>query len=237
MVRQLMKALAGDALARRKVGHRILSNIAQRWGFRVYAMNATWAQDVEFRAAWSRFPEENNLIHDRRFNLYGISKAVSHIPGDIAECGVRFGRGAYIMLAASPGKHLYGFDSFAGLSEPTEEDEGTQWAKHDFASDEARARRNLEGQNATLLKGWIPERFRDVADKQFSLVHIDVDLYQPTRDSLEFFWPRLSAGGALVCDDYGSLGCPGAKRAVDEFAVSIGRKVATLATGQALLWR
>jgi O-methyltransferase len=203
----------------------------------MYAKNASWAQDPEFRAAWSGFPEMDNLVHDRRFTLYGIAKAVAHVSGDMAECGVRFGRGAFIMLAATPAKHLYGFDSFDGLSEPSDEDRGTHWVKHDFASDEERAQRNLRGQNVTLLKGWIPERFSEVADKKFSLVHIDVDLYQPTRDSLEFFWPRLNAGGALVCDDYGSLGCPGAKLAVDEFADSIGRKAAPLATGQALLWR
>ena len=38
-----------------------------------------------------------------------------------------------------------------------------------------------------LLKGWIPSRFEEVKDKNFSFVHIDVDLYQPTLDSLNFF--------------------------------------------------
>ena len=40
-------------------------------------------------------------------------------------------------------------------------------------------------------KGWIPERFDEVKDRTFSFVHIDVELYQPTYDSLEFFFPRL----------------------------------------------
>jgi hypothetical protein len=56
-----------------------------------------------------------------------------------------------------------------------------------------------------------------VEDRRFKLVHIDVDLYQPTRDSVEFFYPRMVPGGVILCDDYGSTRCPGARRAMDEF--------------------
>ena len=61
------------------------------------------------------------------------------------------------------------------------------------------------------------EKFNEVSDKAFSFVHIDVDLYQPTIDSLEFFWKKLVDGGFIVVDDYGSSQFPGAGIAVDEF--------------------
>lgn len=190
---------------------------------------------------WASFPEKKNLIHDRRYNLYGLAKAVAHVPGQLAECGVRFGRSSHVMLAASPGKHLYGFDSFEGLSEPAAEDlrNARHWSKHDFAATEDQANSNLAGHQGrfTLFAGWIPDRFGEVANETFNLVHVDVDLYQPTRDSLEFFWPRLHGGGLLVCDDYGSAACPGAKKAMDEFAATVGQKPASLATGQALLFK
>ena len=64
--------------------------------------------------------------------------------------------------------------------------------------------------------GGFPSGSRDVADERFSFVHVDVDLYEPHRDSIEFFWPRLTAGGVMVFDDYGSTYCPGARQAVDE---------------------
>jgi hypothetical protein len=54
-----------------------------------------------------------------------------------------------------------------------------------------------------LHSGWIPERFADVGDQSFAFVHVEVDLYEPTRNSLELFWPRLTRGGVLSCDDYG----------------------------------
>ena len=68
-----------------------------------------------------------------------------------------------------------------------------------------------------LYKGWIPDRFEEVSGKKFSFAHIDVDLYEPTRDSLEFFFPRLVEGGSIVVDDYGMSQFPGCKKAVDEF--------------------
>lgn len=87
----------------------------------------------------------------------------------------------------------------------------------------------------TLYKGWIPEKFHEVEDKEFSLVHIDVDLHDPTLASLEFFWPRLNAGGMIVCDDYGSEACPGAKKAMDDFAAKYGFSVVHLTTGQGFI--
>ena len=63
--------------------------------------------------------------------------------------------------------------------------------------------------------GWIPERFDHVKDRVFSFVHIDVDLYEPTLHSLRFFYPRMEAGGIILCDDYGFTSCPGATAACD----------------------
>lgn len=75
-----------------------------------------------------------------------------------------------------------------------------------------------------------------MADRRFSLVHIDVDIYRPTLDALEFFWDRVTPGGMVVCDDYGFSTCPGATAAMDEFFD--GRApVMQLPTGQGLVIR
>lgn len=213
-----------------------LNRLARRWGYRLYAPNTNWFEHGDFKAAWAGFPDPANTIHDRRFNLWNLAKAFAHIPGDLAECGVFRGRGCHLMLSANPGKFLHGFDSFDGLSEPAPQD-GATWTKHTFATPEDLAARNLSHFDGrfTLYKGWIPERFSEVEDRRFSFVHVDVDLYEPTGDAFAFFWPRLNAGGAIVCDDYGSINCPGARKAVDEFAASVGQQAAELATGQSVL--
>ena len=68
-----------------------------------------------------------------------------------------------------------------------------------------------------IFNGWIPEKFHHVADKKFQFIHLDVDLYKPTKDSLNFFYPKLVQGGILVCDDYNYSTFPGAKKALDDF--------------------
>lgn len=240
------RLLAGPPAAKRKARHDLAALIASRLGFRMYGPQTSWHENREFAEVWHDFPHKKGLIHDRRFNLYNLAKAWAAIGGDLAECGANVGRGSYLMLAANRAndKHLYAFDSFEGLSDPTGADRPNdartkEWEAGEFAVDEELARRNLaafEGR-FSLLKGWIPARFEDVADKRFSLVHIDVDLYEPTRASIEFFWPRLNAGGLLICDDYGSRRCPGARKAMDEFAAGIGLRVGELTTMQGLLFK
>jgi hypothetical protein len=66
-------------------------------------------------------------------------------------------------------------------------------------------------------------------------VHIDVDLYQPTLDSIRFFYPRLAPGGIILCDDYGYSSCPGAKGAFDEYMKDRPEKIIHAPTGQAFI--
>jgi len=237
-------AFAGNAQRRYDARHRLLQSFAVRWGFRVYNRNLSWLKDSDYKQAWRLFPEADGTIHERRFNLFNLARSMRVVPGDIAECGVFRGAGSYLMLSAQAGlgKQLFGFDSFEGLSEPSgldrvETDYSFQWKKHDLSVGEAIAARNLAcfGEQVTLLKGWIPERFSEVTGRRFSMVHIDVDLYEPTRDAARFFYPLLSAGGMVVCDDYGFESCPGAKRAMDEVAAEFGTCVVHLTTGQGLI--
>jgi O-methyltransferase len=56
---------------------------------------------------------------------------------------------------------------------------------------------------------------------EFAFVHLDADLFEPTMAGLEFFYPRVPAGGVIVIHDYNAW--PGARRAVDEFCA--GKRV------------
>ena len=80
-------------------------------------------------------------------------------------------------------------------------------------------------------KGWIPDRFQDVADDRFAFVHVDVDLRQPTIDSVTFFHSRLSPGGILLCDDYGCSTCPGATQSINAFLADKPEKMISLDAG------
>lgn len=80
------------------------------------------------------------------------------------------------------------------------------------------------------------EKFHKVQDETFSFVFIDVDLYEPTLASFEFFYPRITKGGIVVFDDYGCIQFVGAKRAIDECVSKYTKEIfLPLPLGQAFL--
>ena len=105
-----------------------------------------------------------------------------------------------------------------------------------MASDEAIIRDTLRDFDYVVYhKGWIPEKFHEVEDRRFSFIHIDVDLYQPTLNSLAFFYPRTTLGGIILSDDYGFITCPGQKRAMDLFFSDKPEEIVALPTGQGFI--
>jgi len=170
---------------------------------------------------------DNALRRQRHYTLNYLLWSAKLDQGDVCELGCWRGLSAYQIAAhcrslpSDIAFHI--FDSFEGLSEYQSVDvpEGNQHdldqrRKH-FACALEIVKDNLkEFSFIEYHKGWIPERFHQVADRQFSFVHVDVDLYQPIYDSFEFFYPRLVKHGIMVFDDYGCTQFPGAKKAIDE---------------------
>ncbi|MBA4338916.1 MAG: methyltransferase [Hyphomonas sp.] len=188
---------------------------------------------------YTRLCGSNRRSFERKFAVINLLKLTHKLPGDIAECGTYEGATAFMIAdelrRARVDRKIHLFDSFEGLSKPGEKD-GKFWSAGGLSADESKARLNLAGfSNAAFYRGWIPERFPEVGDRSFALVHIDVDLYQPTLDSLAFFYPRMVKGGLIICDDYGFTTCPGAREAMDSFFGHMPELVVHLPTGQGLV--
>jgi O-methyltransferase len=176
----------------------------------------------------------------KQLRFHTLMQAVEHVlkrqvAGDIVECGCWRGHSAR-MIADRLLEHGWQgrfdiFDSFeGGLSDKTAEDrqllgdtdpETTLMQKRLFASArDAVAELLANCPSVSLHQGWIPDVFTqvpDLAERHYALVHIDVDLYQPTIATLRQFGPRMAAGGIIVVDDYGSSHFPGASQAVNEY--------------------
>lgn len=250
----LMRALdyLGElALGRERYRHKhykLAKNIAARQGFEVYKPHMIWLADEEFVAARD-IAKERGIVggpHDRCYMLLESARLVRGIDGHFAECGVRYGKSSLFLMTGAgkqSDKRLHIFDSFEGLSDPDARDVKasgeSEWSRGDLAVPEDIVRRNLAefGDRVVLHKGWIPERFADVETERFSLIHVDVDLYEPTLAAVAFFYPRVNSGGVILCDDYGSADCPGAKRAIDDFFADKPERVMSLPTGQSLLFK
>jgi len=62
---------------------------------------------------------------------------------------------------------------------------------------------------------------KDLDSSVFSLVNIDVDLYDPYKQCIDFFYPRMVDGGLMLFDEYEFHGCPNSTKVINEFILSI----------------
>ncbi|MBN1430147.1 MAG: class I SAM-dependent methyltransferase [Anaerolineae bacterium] len=232
----LLKVLQNDEYSRYLLAEAVSRRIYPKYKFSD-CFNL-YMEDTAFIQLYERFMgKKNTYTLDRKYILDQMMQLVLGVEGDTAECGAFQGASSYFMCRriAGTGKKHHVFDSFEGLSKPQSED-GTYWQSGNLASAEAVIRDNLrEFDFVVYHSGWIPEKFHEVAASRFSFVHIDVDLYQPTLESMSFFYERLSPGGIILCDDYGSTVCPGAKLAVDSFMSDKPEKVVMLPSEQAFV--
>ena len=66
-----------------------------------------------------------------------------------------------------------------------------------------------------IVEGWFNKTLPPPNLDRIAFLRLDGDLYGSTRDALHALYSRLSSGGVIYVDDYGSFG--GCKVAVDEF--------------------
>lgn len=144
---------------------------------------------------------------------------VAPAEGLTLECGVYFGRSLRIIADRTAGQ-VHGFDSFQGLPEAWNAQEGV-------GAYSTAGRLPAVRENVTLHTGWfensLPPFFAEHSGP-IRLLHIDCDLYSSTRTVLAQAAPRLISGTVIVFDDM--LGYPGYEqhelRAFQEFTHACG---------------
>jgi hypothetical protein len=230
-VRRIMESASDDKLERFRVLTELGSLLLPEYRFKWPSMD--WWMNEEFQKYLVQFSEDRSHNCDRKWNLAQLQRLTLDVPGDTAEVGVFQGASSWLILKqGNEHRHHWMFDSFEGLSKPGEQD-GVYWKEGDLKAPMAMVRENLREFDGrfTLLPGWVPDRFEEVADRTFSFVHIDVDLYEPTLASIRFFYPRMKPGGIIVCDDLGFDTCPGATSACEDALGDFREKFVTMADG------
>jgi hypothetical protein len=200
--------------------------------------------DRAFNEDFARLSPENDVTSERKYALDQLFKLVLEVDGDVAECGAYKGGSAFFLarhiVERRLDKRLCLFDSFEGLSVPASID-GDYWQTGALTSSIGDIERALAPLGPTpfveFYKGWIPERFAEIANRRFCFVHIDVDLYQPSLDSIIFFYPRMERGGIILLDDYGFDSCPGVTSAIDQFMADKSEPIINLPSGGAFIMK
>lgn len=163
---------------------------------------------------------------------YEIFKLASKVKGDIAEFGVfkgiSFLRLAIFKKMLCKNKNLFGFDTFDQF--PIAKNRKDQKQRFKFIKEAgsksiaiSSLKRLLKKKNCynkiTLVKGNIfktlPKFIRKNKKKKYSLINLDLDLYEPTKFALENIFSKISKNGYLILDNYKSFF--GETKAVDEF--------------------
>lgn len=169
----------------------------------------------------------------------------AQLPGDFVECGVN--TGIYSLAICDYldfnriDKSFFLFDTFAGIPDEqmTEREkslgrivENQEWYGECYET----AKRNFAPfSRAVLVRGRVPDSLPTVTVEKVCYLSIDMNIAEPERAALEYFWDKLSAGAPVVLDDYGWSGFRPQKEALDEFAARKGVRILTLPTGQGLL--
>jgi O-methyltransferase len=185
---------------------------------------------------------------ERRASLLGaVDHLVKHrIAGDIVECGVwRGGSMMAIALAlmarGDTSRHLYLYDTFEGMSEPTEHDKALSgelaqaqlertdrdhplWAVAGLEDVKANlASTGYPAERIHYVQGKVEDTIPATLPKQIALLRLDTDWYESTRHELQHLYPLLAKHGVLIIDDYGHW--QGARQAVDEYFANAAEPV------------
>lgn len=198
--------------------------------------------DDEYGPVIKKVREFTMTSHARIAALVDATRHVvrAEIPGAIAECGVW--RGGSIMAAAltlleeGQIRDLYLFDTFAGMTAPTEHDVDVEgliarqlydsWKIGEY-EDKEWCCASLSDVRANVLSTGYPEdRIHFVEGdvlktiphaglEEIAILRLDTDWYESTRHELAHLYPRLRAGGILIIDDFGYW--KGCRKAVLEY--------------------
>jgi hypothetical protein len=178
---------------------------------------------------------------------YVVAREVS---GSFAECGVWRGGSVLAMIVTLQelkvsDRDLYLYDTFEGMTAPTERDVSPDGAAalDDWVAaeqrgdrvwpevfgaevfDEDRVRETLvstgyPAERIHLVRGPVEETIPERAPDRLALLRLDTDWYESTHHELVHLYPRLADSGVLMIDDYGHW--EGCARAVDEYFAAHG---------------
>lgn len=163
---------------------------------------------------------------------YELYKSIINLPGQVVECGVF--KGASLIrfctfreiLESQYSRKITGFDAFGKFQTQKCDSDDEFIKKFEKSSGDGISVEQLndvllykEFKNYELVPGniedTVPHYVENNPEMKISLLHIDVDVYNPSKVVLDCLFDKVVVGGLIVLDDYGTV--YGETRAVDEY--------------------
>ena len=202
------------------------------------------AENIPLRDVLESFALYTRRINITRFLAhYELYKLIQDVPGSIVECGVYQGNSFFsfhkFLEIFHPGdriRHVIGFDDFKGLRLTLEDGpeypnrskvEGG-WKSENFRSVldilldiHTKDQFIPQSKRAFLVDGdilhTVPEYVKENPGLRISLLHLDVDVYMPTKVALDNLYDRVVPGGLIVLDEYAMMEWGGESKALEDF--------------------
>ncbi len=225
---------------------KLLNKIVNRFGYNLVSNKPVLPKDI---LADDRFLRIYRICRpftmttaERMFSLYQAVKYIeeNNIPGDFVECGVWKGGSCMLMALTlielkNTTRKIYLYDTFEGMSEPTEKDvevggSGASALLNNADKDDPNSiwcysaidevKKNIfqsgyPSENFILVKGKVEDTIPGITPQKLSLLRLDTDWYESTYHELNHLYNLLEKNGILIIDDFGFW--EGAKKAVLQF--------------------
>lgn len=163
---------------------------------------------------------------------YELYKKITHLPGHVLEFGVHKGNSLIRfatfreLLEASDSRKIFGFDTFYEFPKTDNQEDNSfidafveEAGKPISVEELNHVLQQKHIRNVELVQGNIldtlPKFVKHHPELKIALLHIDVDVYEPSKVILESLVEKMVTGGLVILDDYGTV--EGETRAVDEF--------------------
>lgn len=184
--------------------------------------------DIPFEDILHHFPAfVGHMTLSRYLALYEAYKMTLGVSGHVAELGVYKAAGTLLFAKLceifEPGSltQVHGFDWFKGMA-PTDEEPNVK--KGSYQVDYSLVKKLIDTQGLGHvvrihnidLESDLDAFFQENSHLQFKLIFLDAGLYSIVKNSIKYFWGRLSKGGVLILDQYNFELGPGETRAVKE---------------------
>jgi len=228
------------------LGVKIARTKTKNFPKKVFPVEAS-ERDLEILNTVLRFDKPDKALTmtsmERVWAVIQATKYIVHnnIEGDFVECGVWRGGCALAMAMVlsdlKSDKKIYLFDTFEGMTMPTEFDKtryGThaldthvpndkgglsshRWAYASLEDVKEQFINNSVQSAAVFIKGDVLKTLKSPENipKKISLLRLDTDFYESTKLEMDILFPKIEKNGILLIDDYGDW--QGCKKAIDEY--------------------
>ena len=152
--------------------------------------------------------------NERYYISWKAARYAYNLSGDFVQCGVFKGEEAFYM-AKECISTLHLFDSWSGAENLGQYD-NDYYINNQFKCSIDDAKTTLsEFNNLEFHRGRVPFNFDKV--NKISFLNIDLDLYEPTKISLECLWPKVVDHGIALIDFHDGVSTGAEKATIDYF--------------------